>query len=199
MPELRRQKASGSLRNCRGNLQRHPMHNLSLSCCCHKIFMRPSGVETVECPNRARFRQRRGPPAGNGLLRHAGTSAVSTRHVATRATQRQAFHSDVQAFAGHRSAVGAFDEGTIEVGTRQEALSEIELELKSGNAGVLFDLGTQTQRRCKSGHGARRNAAMRWRSMSCSRRRKLNPLASPANNRLMTLLRSWQVPAGSIF
>jgi triphosphatase len=36
-----------------------------------------------------------------------------------------------------------FDEGTIEAGTRQEALSEIELELKSGNAGVLFDLGTQ--------------------------------------------------------
>src|SRR3954471_17938476 len=33
----------------------------------------------------------------------------------------------------------AFDEGTIEAGTRQEALSEIELELKSGNAGVLFD------------------------------------------------------------
>ncbi|UPJ53736.1 CHAD domain-containing protein [Bradyrhizobium sp. 200] len=37
----------------------------------------------------------------------------------------------------------AFDEGTIEAGERQEALSEIELELKSGNAGVLFDLGTQ--------------------------------------------------------
>ena len=37
----------------------------------------------------------------------------------------------------------AFDEGTIEAGTRQEILSEIELELKSGNAGVLFDLGTQ--------------------------------------------------------
>ena len=36
-----------------------------------------------------------------------------------------------------------FDEGTIEAGTRQEALSEIEIELKSGNAGVLFDLGTQ--------------------------------------------------------
>ena len=37
----------------------------------------------------------------------------------------------------------AFDEGTIEAGGRQEVLSEIELELKSGNAGVLFDLGTQ--------------------------------------------------------
>jgi triphosphatase len=37
----------------------------------------------------------------------------------------------------------AFDEGTIEAGVRQETLSEIELELKSGNAGVLFDLGTQ--------------------------------------------------------
>ena len=37
----------------------------------------------------------------------------------------------------------AFDEGTIEAGSRQELLSEIELELKSGNAGVLFDLGTQ--------------------------------------------------------
>ncbi|XSC47035.1 CHAD domain-containing protein [Bradyrhizobium sp. RDT10] len=36
-----------------------------------------------------------------------------------------------------------FDEGTIEAGARQELLSEIELELKSGNAGVLFDLGTQ--------------------------------------------------------
>jgi triphosphatase len=34
-----------------------------------------------------------------------------------------------------------FDEGTIEAGARQEVLSEIEL--KSGNAGVLFDLGTQ--------------------------------------------------------
>ena len=37
----------------------------------------------------------------------------------------------------------AFDEGTIEAGTRQEILSEIELELKSGHAGVLFDLGAQ--------------------------------------------------------
>jgi inorganic triphosphatase YgiF len=37
----------------------------------------------------------------------------------------------------------AFDEGMIEAGARQEVLSEIELELKSGNAGVLFDLGTQ--------------------------------------------------------
>jgi inorganic triphosphatase YgiF len=38
----------------------------------------------------------------------------------------------------------AFDEGTIEAaGGRQEVLSEVELELKSGNAGVLFDLGTQ--------------------------------------------------------
>jgi inorganic triphosphatase YgiF len=37
----------------------------------------------------------------------------------------------------------AFDVGTIEAGTRQEVLSEIELELKSGNAGALFDLGTQ--------------------------------------------------------
>jgi triphosphatase len=36
-----------------------------------------------------------------------------------------------------------FDEGTIEAGARQEVLSEIELELKSGNAGVLFDLGMQ--------------------------------------------------------
>jgi len=36
-----------------------------------------------------------------------------------------------------------FDEGTIQAGTRQQVLSEIELELKSGNAGVLFDLGTQ--------------------------------------------------------
>ena len=36
-----------------------------------------------------------------------------------------------------------FDEGTIEAGTRQEVLSEIELELTSGNAGVLFELGTQ--------------------------------------------------------
>jgi len=37
----------------------------------------------------------------------------------------------------------AFDEGTIEAGARQEILSEIELELKGGNASVLFDLGTQ--------------------------------------------------------
>ena len=37
----------------------------------------------------------------------------------------------------------AFDEGMIEADGRQEALSEIELELKSGNAGILFDLGTQ--------------------------------------------------------
>ena len=36
-----------------------------------------------------------------------------------------------------------FDEGTIEAGARLEVLSEIALELKSGNAGVLFDLGTQ--------------------------------------------------------
>ena len=37
----------------------------------------------------------------------------------------------------------AFDEGIIEAGARHEALSEIQLELRSGNAGVLFDLGTQ--------------------------------------------------------
>jgi inorganic triphosphatase YgiF len=37
----------------------------------------------------------------------------------------------------------AFDAGMIEAGERREVLSEIELELKSGNAGVLFDLGTQ--------------------------------------------------------
>jgi triphosphatase len=37
----------------------------------------------------------------------------------------------------------AFDEGTIEAGARREVLCEIELELKSGNAGVLFELGTQ--------------------------------------------------------
>lgn len=36
-----------------------------------------------------------------------------------------------------------FDEGTIEAGARRQVLSEIELELKSGNAGALFDLGTQ--------------------------------------------------------
>jgi triphosphatase len=36
-----------------------------------------------------------------------------------------------------------FDEGIIEAGARQEVLSEIELELKDGNAGVLFDLGMQ--------------------------------------------------------
>lgn len=36
-----------------------------------------------------------------------------------------------------------FDEGTIEAAARREVLSEIELELKSGNAGVLFDLGSQ--------------------------------------------------------
>lgn len=36
-----------------------------------------------------------------------------------------------------------FDEGKIEAGERQQVLSEIELELKSGHAGVLFDLGTQ--------------------------------------------------------
>jgi len=49
----------------------------------------------------------------------------------------------------------------IEAGARQEVLSEIELELKSGNAGVLFDLGTScsTLRRYGSARAARRNAA----------------------------------------
>jgi triphosphatase len=37
----------------------------------------------------------------------------------------------------------AFDEGVIEAGERQEMLSEIELKLKAGQAGVLFDLGMQ--------------------------------------------------------
>ncbi len=37
----------------------------------------------------------------------------------------------------------AFDEGTIEAGSRQQTLSEIELELKSGNTGALFELGAQ--------------------------------------------------------
>lgn len=37
----------------------------------------------------------------------------------------------------------AFNEGTIEARMRREALSEIELKLKSGNAGAVFDLGEQ--------------------------------------------------------
>ena len=78
-----------------------------------------------------------------------------------------------------------FDEGTIEAGTRQEVLSEIELE--------------STPRRCRSVHGARRNAAMRWRSTSCSRRRKPDRSASLPSTRLTTSLRSWWVPAGIIF
>jgi inorganic triphosphatase YgiF len=36
-----------------------------------------------------------------------------------------------------------FDEGTVETGTRQQSLFEIKLKLKSGNAGVLLDLGAQ--------------------------------------------------------
>lgn len=36
-----------------------------------------------------------------------------------------------------------FDEGAIEADTRHEALSEIALRLKGGNAGALFDLGVQ--------------------------------------------------------
>ncbi|ABE61877.1 CHAD protein [Nitrobacter hamburgensis X14] len=41
------------------------------------------------------------------------------------------------------SADIVFDEGTIEAGTQQEAVFEIKLKLKSGNAGVLLDLGGQ--------------------------------------------------------
>lgn len=37
----------------------------------------------------------------------------------------------------------AFDEGTIEAGDRRERLSEVELELKRGDAGVLYDIGTE--------------------------------------------------------
>jgi inorganic triphosphatase YgiF len=37
----------------------------------------------------------------------------------------------------------AFDEGSIEAGERSEPLTEIELEMKAGDAGVLYDLGLQ--------------------------------------------------------
>ena len=37
----------------------------------------------------------------------------------------------------------AFDEGTIEVGGRREPLSEIELELKGGDASVLYGIGSE--------------------------------------------------------
>ena len=37
----------------------------------------------------------------------------------------------------------AFDEGMVEVGERQEPLAEIELELKAGEASVLYDVGIQ--------------------------------------------------------
>jgi triphosphatase len=68
----------------------------------------------------------------------------------------------------------AFDEGTIEAGVRQEPLSEIELELKSGNAGVLFDLGTQLLEAAplKVGTRSKQNAAMRSRSTWSRHRRK---------------------------
>lgn len=37
----------------------------------------------------------------------------------------------------------AFDEGFIEAGTRREPLTEIELEVKAGDASVIYDLGVQ--------------------------------------------------------
>jgi triphosphatase len=37
----------------------------------------------------------------------------------------------------------AFDEGSIEAGERREPLAEIELEVKTGDASVLYDLGMQ--------------------------------------------------------
>src|SRR5262245_10290403 len=37
----------------------------------------------------------------------------------------------------------AFDEGTVEVGEQREPLTEIELELKAGDIGALFDVGIQ--------------------------------------------------------
>jgi triphosphatase len=37
----------------------------------------------------------------------------------------------------------AFDEGTIEAGDRREPLSEVELELKRGDVGVLYDIGAE--------------------------------------------------------
>jgi inorganic triphosphatase YgiF len=37
----------------------------------------------------------------------------------------------------------AFDEGSIEAGERSQPLSEVELELKAGDASVMFDLGLQ--------------------------------------------------------
>src|ERR1700722_5033434 len=37
----------------------------------------------------------------------------------------------------------AFDEGTIEAGTHREPLTEIELELKAGDASAMYDLGSQ--------------------------------------------------------
>jgi inorganic triphosphatase YgiF len=37
----------------------------------------------------------------------------------------------------------AFDEGMIEAGTRRESLTEIELELKAGDASAIYELGAQ--------------------------------------------------------
>ena len=97
----------------------------------------------------------------------------------------------------------AFDEGTIEAGTRQEALSEIELELKSGNAGVLFDLGTQLLEAAPLKVGTPRskcrNAALRLRSTSCSRHRKPSFPALPCSMSSTTSSRACWDPAGTIF
>jgi triphosphatase len=94
-----------------------------------------------------------------------------------------------------------FDEGTIEAGARREVLSEIELELKSGNAGVLFDLGTQLLDAAPYGsaRAARRNAAMRLRSTSCSQRRKPSYSALLRSMWSTTSSHSWWGPAGIIF
>ena len=61
-----------------------------------------------------------------------------------------------------------FDDGTIEAGARQEVLSEIELELKSGNAGALFDLGTQLLDAAPLQVGTRSKAERGYALASCS-------------------------------
>jgi inorganic triphosphatase YgiF len=94
-----------------------------------------------------------------------------------------------------------FDEGTIEAGTHQEVLSEIELELKSGNAGVLFDLGTQLLDAAPLQVGTRSNAqrgyALAFDVVQPAA--KAEPVGITAEQAVDDVIALLWVPAGSIF
>ena len=82
----------------------------------------------------------------------------------------------------------AFDEGFLEAGERREPLTEIELEVKAGDARVLYDLGIELIETHRSGlgHRARQIEATAWHSVWRRRRRRHRRQSLPLNTLSIT-------------